>query len=120
VNTNSERSALASQISQGAGVLLEKWCELLEDFLVMSIDVSLYIWHQQSGVYELSAVRRYSKTLPHKIVFKARMLLTHDNVLDSYTELPIFVEPWLIRNTHPYFEFSSVSSADAAWTLMHI
>jgi len=86
----------------------------------MSIDVSLDIWHQQRGVYEFSAVGCHGKILPHKIVFELRVFLTHDNILNSDAELPIFVEPWLIRHTHTYFEFSIVSSTNATWTLMHI
>jgi len=84
------------------------------------IDVGLQIWRQQCGVYELSAVGSHGKILPHKIALELRVLLTHDNVLNSDAELPIFVKPGLIRDAHAYFELSCVSSTDATWTLMHV
>ena len=47
-------------------------------------------------VYQVSAVWRYRQVLPAKEIVMLRMLLDHDDVFDSDSELSILVVAWLI------------------------
>ena len=92
----SEGCALALDVVEGISIVLEERRQKTKALLMEIVDVLDGVGAEDVLVNQVSAVGAYRQVLPAKEIVMLRMLLDHDDVFDSDSELSILVVAWLI------------------------
>lgn len=92
----SEWGALALDVIESIGIVLEKWRELFEASLMELVEVVDLIRRKELLVNQVSTVGCRCEVVPAEVILDGWVFLAHLDVFDSDTELSTLIVSWLV------------------------
>ena len=116
----SQRGALPLDVVECERVIFDQWCQLLKALLVERVDVGNRVGVEELRFNQGSAVGHDGEVFPAKVIGVDWVFLAEDVVLDSDSELAVFVVAGFIREEVAFEQFARVGSADSDRAFVHV